>query len=252
MRTERDALPGTAPWRGASSGPGAAAGARAREGGLRAAEPPLPFRSGPGFMQRWREMKAEERGVFSPCPERTWKQPASVGEGQSLIPEAERTPSAPLLLQPPRQCQRRGMFCHRSFLVLSGPLRRPQRSFEALAGLGGWQSPGRRERSPAARHSTARHGTARHGTARHGSARHGTARHGCPLPAGRQEHGDSGMLNEGPRGLCPGSSCRAGTEPGRGRWLRAGQSRLREETHTHCSYLAPSLPPRPERLFSTA
>lgn len=77
--------------------PGAAPGARAREGGLGAAEP-LPFRSGPGFMQRWLEMKAVGRGVFSPCPERAWKQPASVDEGQSLIPEAERTPSALLLL----------------------------------------------------------------------------------------------------------------------------------------------------------
>lgn len=160
MHTEWDALPGTAPWRGASSGAGAAArcgaglGARAREAGLSAAEP-LPFRSGPGFMQRWREMKAEERGVFSPCSERAWKQPASGEEGQSLIPEAEGTPSAPLLLQTPGQCQHRGMFCDRSFLFLSGPLRRPQRSFEALAGLGGWQSPGRRERSPAARHGTA-------------------------------------------------------------------------------------------------
>lgn len=50
------------------------AGAGTLEAALPAELPSLPSRSGPRFMQCWRQMKAEERGLFSPCTERVWKQ----------------------------------------------------------------------------------------------------------------------------------------------------------------------------------
>lgn len=97
-----------------------AAGGRQPRAGGRGPRGRRPCRSGPGFVQRWREMKAEERGLFSPCTQRAWKEPprgshrppaapgAVPGPGRCCA--AAASPSPPLLgaAVEPRRCSAGG------------------------------------------------------------------------------------------------------------------------------------------------
>lgn len=188
--------------------------------------PPLPGRSGPRFMQRWREMKAEERGLFSACTGRAWKQPALAAAGAGVRSPCPRgkgrvcTPGLSGLLSPLPGCSSSrgsagpgGLFCGRRVFLLSSPGQaRRAAEFSAPGAL------------PA-----------------------GPPRPGCSLPAARRSAGAAarqrdaeGARRGGRVPRRPGSSRRA-RDGRRCRWLRAGESRAPGgDRHTALTLRPPS------------
>lgn len=143
-----------------------------------------------GFMQRWREMKAEERRLRSPCTERAWKQPpraaAAGGAERCDGPQgregsaawgwegAHRPPAAP------QQCRARSALLRTPVCLLLPPFAQP-------SGLGS----ARRVRSLESGELPA-------GSARLGATRLNSARLRCPGPGCRRlwvERGGSRSLS---------------------------------------------------------